>query len=583
MKKQIFTLGLGLVAAVSTSAQVKRTYTIPTVVHVLKSTKYPVHEFTEAQVKDAIKNLNEIMQGKKAIGRYGEIVNGFQDKVAGLDVEFVLAKKDKNGAAITGVVLENNTGAWGDAAASYMTSIGGLSKNTPSTNYLNIYVAPQLTSNYQSGVAYRPGETGNSTTIDGVFINSWTFPITYPLSGRQWSENNGYGYANVLAHEVGHYLNLIHMHGSLQNANGEAGCDYVDDLVGDTGSVDNDFDKEYPSTSHKNCDGSGANSNNMMSYSFDANMFTKGQVQRMEAALNSTTQSRKTLWSYANLVSTGVIASGASKYCTAGGNAGATAKEWISKVTLTDDVTKTNVISKASTGDNRYQDFSATPANVSKGKTYTLLVDVNDIYNADTDHDYAAVWFDWNNNGAFENSEKIELWSPGQKTPYLVQTTDATGKAVFQARSRNIAIPATAVTGNVRMRIRTANNDNTGVNVPLYAPFSMSPCGSDLYGEVEDYTLNIQAAAAAKTLVEASSNSDLKIFPTVATSEVNVNAANDSKIDSIDVIDMNGNIVKSVANPSAENSIEVSALSAGTYILNVHTEAATYTSKFIKK
>ena len=591
MKKQMFTLGLGLLAAVSATAQIKRTYTIPTVVHVLNSTAYGKYVLTEEDVKAGIKNLNEIMQGKKAIGRYGEIVNGFQDKIAGLDIEFVLAKKDKDGNKISGVVLESADSEWADHTSSNLDNIRALSKSTPSNKYLNIYVYNRYTApdNFQSGVAYRPGEEGNSLSVDGIFVTAWAWPATYPLSGSQWQANKGYGYANVLAHEAGHYLNLIHMHGAEAYPNGPAGCPNVDDLVEDTAPIGSDYDKILPSSKHKDCNLDPANSNNMMTYSWDANMFTKGQVERMEAALQSSVQSRNKLWSYKNLLATGVIKDTDSKYCTAAGNSANAAKEYITKVSLTDDDAKKVVLSQSSTQDKRYQDHTAKAVNVTKGKTYTLLVDVNDIFNEDKDHDYAAAWFDWNNNGAFENSEKLELWSPYQttstKAPYLMKTTDADGNLVTQARYRGLEIPENAALGKVRMRIRTANNDNTGANIPLYAPFSMSPCGSDLYGEVEDYTLNIQAApaSAGRAVAEASSNSDLKVFPTVASNEVNVNAANDLKINSIDVIDMNGNVVKTVASPNADNSINVGDLNTGTYILNVHAAEATYTSKFIKK
>ena len=112
-------------------------------------------------------------------------------------------------------------------------------------------------------------------------------------------------------------------------------------------------------------------------------------------------------------------------------------------------------INNPSTAVVAYEDFTSIVANVVKGKTYPMTVTITGF-----DTDKTSVWIDYNQDGDFSASERVDLTS----------TASATG---------NIAIPTTALTGNTRMRIR--------VN------YSTAPeaCGTTSYGQVEDYTVNI--------------------------------------------------------------------------------------------
>ncbi len=73
------------------------------------------------------------------------------------------------------------------------------------------------------------------------------------------------------------------------------------------------------------------------------------------------------------------------------------------------------------------------------------------------------IWVDWNDNGTFEESEKV-------------YTSGATGNSFIGS----FTIPADTELGDYRMRIRAQwNNANP------------APCGSITYGEAEDYTLTV--------------------------------------------------------------------------------------------
>lgn len=89
---------------------------------------------------------------------------------------------------------------------------------------------------------------------------------------------------------------------------------------------------------------------------------------------------------------------------------------------------------------------------------------VND--NHDTP-DQIACWIDWDQDEVFESNETVELNYDGD----VGEASSATG---------TIIPPETAQTGQTRMRIMLANEDP-------------SPCLTFLYGEVEDYVVQIEA------------------------------------------------------------------------------------------
>ncbi len=127
--------------------------------------------------------------------------------------------------------------------------------------------------------------------------------------------------------------------------------------------------------------------------------------------------------------------------------------EYISRVQIAD--------LNHTSGQSNYSDFTAQIATASKGST--VNVTLTPTFPSSTYTEYWRVWIDTNHDGDF----------------------DDTGEQVFAATSTStvsgtLTIPATALTGTTRMRV-TMKYDA--------AP---TPCETFSYGEVEDYTINIQ-------------------------------------------------------------------------------------------
>lgn len=141
-----------------------------------------------------------------------------------------------------------------------------------------------------------------------------------------------------------------------------------------------------------------------------------------------------------------------------------------------------------STDTPRYEDFSAISMNVIKGETYTLKVKGNT--NGDNIN-YITVYFDWNGDGVFSNSTpddeaaQMSLTNQSEKHQYLDPLENSTGLDELEV-VHSVVIPTDAALGTIRMRV--VKNYQSPSNEPCENPF--------LFGQVEDYTLNIVEASA---------------------------------------------------------------------------------------
>ena len=134
-------------------------------------------------------------------------------------------------------------------------------------------------------------------------------------------------------------------------------------------------------------------------------------------------------------------------YCSAQGGG----DEYIKKVVFGD-------ISHTS-GSNQYSDNTDLSTTVSVGDSYSITVTNGNPYSADQ----CGAWIDWDQNGTFDDGMISFNGSPGNG-PYTAMITPPQG----------------AKSGATRIRIRV-----------MYTG-SLEPCGNTNYGEVEDYTLNVQ-------------------------------------------------------------------------------------------
>ena len=116
-----------------------------------------------------------------------------------------------------------------------------------------------------------------------------------------------------------------------------------------------------------------------------------------------------------------------------------------------------------------HEDFRTTKGNVARGRTYSMTLKGNT--NGGFTNGF-VVFIDWNQNGNFDDAgEAIAITQP---------IIGSTGIDAIQA-VQDIVVPATAVLGNTRMRVK-----KTYVSPNLY------PCISgSSFGQAEEYTLNI--------------------------------------------------------------------------------------------
>jgi hypothetical protein len=124
-------------------------------------------------------------------------------------------------------------------------------------------------------------------------------------------------------------------------------------------------------------------------------------------------------------------------------------------------------ILNTSIGNPAYSDFTTQSTTVEQGGIYQLNVKVN------TDGNWTVntkVWIDWNQNYVFEVGEEYSLGS-------ALNTTNG----ITSLSPLNITVPNGATLGDTRMRI---------VSVEASDPAPLS-CGTQLYGEAEDYKLSI--------------------------------------------------------------------------------------------
>lgn len=114
-----------------------------------------------------------------------------------------------------------------------------------------------------------------------------------------------------------------------------------------------------------------------------------------------------------------------------------------------------------------YGDYTSISTTVIQGNSYDLTVTF-DSEGAWTE--FVSVWFDWNQNGDFEASERTDL-----------------GSGIDATLTVSITIPPTALLGPTRMRV---NEDWNG-----YAADACSTVSA--FGETEDYTVVVSGSAVA--------------------------------------------------------------------------------------
>ncbi|WP_299209724.1 M36 family metallopeptidase [uncultured Dokdonia sp.] len=235
-----------------------------------------------------------------------------------------------------------------------------------------------------------------------------------------------------------------------------------------------------------------------------------------------------------------------SGYCASNGQN--TNDEYISRVQIG------SINNASGTGAGGYQDFTNLSTNLSGSASITITPTwTSTVYN-----EAYAVFIDWNRDGDFaDTGETAFSRAPTQATPI-------TG---------TITVPAGAAQGPTRMRVSMKYNA---------AP---TACESFTYGEVEDYIVNVSSSAnfgqtPAGNEISENTVFDFSIFPNPVTrGQLNVQVTG-ADAQTLTIYNMLGQVVRKGA---FTETVDVSNLDAGVYVLEIEVNGNTMIKRFIKK
>ncbi len=194
-----------------------------------------------------------------------------------------------------------------------------------------------------------------------------------------------------------------------------------------------------------------------------------------------------------------------------------------------------------------YEDFTAYVAEVQAGGIYSFEAEGN---TAGGFTNYFTVWVDWNNNGVFDTDEMYEIGS-------IQGSTGTDG----QQAVNDILVPVDAVFGNTRMRVRKNYNSS-----------STDPCGTNVFGQVEDYTVTVDGLVGTEDF----SATDFTYYPNPMGDVLYITGNKD--IQSISAYNVLGQKVLH-SKDFANGKVDVSSLPTGAFMFSVTFESG-HTEKF---
>lgn len=282
-------------------------YTIPVVFHILH--KEGIENISDAQINSAMDMLNKDFNSGNA--DIIQVPDPFSNIIGNGNIHFVLAKQAPDGTCTNGINRyfsgydETYSYYWTDDGQYYLNTIKA-THYWDTDKYMNVYVVNE---SYNSGLAFFPyqveAKPNAQKWLDGIMMRH------YNLGNVGTAKHNSL--PHTFAHEVGHYLDLMHIWGNWyypgsSQLSWKDDCMYDDNRCPDFYCHSDDLVNDTPNTEYyfegciyqSNTCGSADNATNIMGYGCEL-MFTQGQVSRMHRTLNSSLASRNNLWSTTNL------------------------------------------------------------------------------------------------------------------------------------------------------------------------------------------------------------------------------------------------------------------------------------------
>jgi len=241
--------------------------TVAVVVHIVYNTAE--QNISVAQINSQIKVLNKDFRATNT--DKSKVPMPWKGFVGNTNLKFVLAKKDPQGNATTGITRTQTTRTSFGTNNSVKSNATGGASPWPTNRYLNIWVT-----NLSGGLLGYAQFPGGPAATDGVVIH-------YKAFGTNGTAAPPFNLGRSATHEIGHFFNLRHIWGDTADC---SGTDSVNDTPNAAGP---NFGK--PVFPHVTC-GNGPNGDmfvNYMDYSDDDAMFmfTLEQVARMHAAIDA--------------------------------------------------------------------------------------------------------------------------------------------------------------------------------------------------------------------------------------------------------------------------------------------------------
>ena len=248
------------------------TIRIPTVVHVVYNTD--AQNIADSQVTSQIEALNRDYQAKND---QTSVPAPFSGVIGNPQVQFFLPATDPNGAATNGITRTKTTTTSFPQDDSVKSAASGGADPWPSDKYLNLWVCP-----LGGGLLGYAQFPGGPPATDGVVL-------LHAAVGTNGTATAPYADGRSAVHEVGHWLNLIHIWGDTTDC---SGSDYVDDTP-----TQQNPNYGTPTFPHISCN-NGPNGDMFMNYmdyvDDDAMvMFSQGQIVRMNATIDGP---RSSVW-----------------------------------------------------------------------------------------------------------------------------------------------------------------------------------------------------------------------------------------------------------------------------------------------
>ena len=213
------------------------------------------------------------------------------------------------------------------------------------------------------------------------------------------------------------------------------------------------------------------------------------------------------------------------------------------------------------TGCTNYGNYTSISTNLVKGQSYTATIvpqAAGAVGSAYT-NDEIAIYIDWNDNDIFTDA--------GERVGYVLVASGWSNQFTF-------TVPASATLGTLRMRCRISYLTDEG---------PIDPCGTTADGEVEDYSVIVQAAGI-NSIDENNVLVNVNIYPNPVNDALTIDLSDvDEKVD-VSIYDMTGKLLKTIENQMGSKlEINTANLSQGMYQVELKTANAKSIQRVIKQ